>query len=79
MKKLSLRQLNSNELEKREMNQLSGGGNPGDCRCGCGGPSSTDTNQKSNTVYGYTITVVGGDSWLCSCYRKDVDTIGEWN
>lgn len=66
MKKLSLRQLSQNELEKREMNHLLGGGTPGQCLCGCGGPSSDDANARANVIYGYTDTAGGPKYCACS-------------
>lgn len=64
MKKLSLQKLSSNELEKREMNQLLGGGTPGMCGCGCN-YNLIAHNGSANGGYGYTESA-GGTNY-CAC------------
>lgn len=68
--KLKLNKLNKAELENREMNNLLGGGDPGDCTCGChysgtGGSSSCD-NGRENWTNGYS-SYGGGDTYGCAC------------
>ena len=48
--KLKITQLSKIELSKREQNHLKGGENC--CICGCGGPSSSTDNHRSNTSSG---------------------------
>ena len=72
MKKLNnlkLTQLSKVELERREMNQLLGGGEC--CGCGCNGPSSTLANAHANWNAGYSGSVGGGEKW-CACWGNIV-------
>jgi natural product precursor len=66
MKKLKLNQLAKESLENKTMNFVTGGGTPGTCRCGCGGPSSSEDNYSANNRSGHTITKGDGPETLCS-------------
>ena len=71
MKKLSslkINELGSKELQKKEMNFLLGGGTTGDCRCGCNGSSSTNSNLTANKGYGYTETYGDDGNTFCVCH-----------
>jgi natural product precursor len=69
LKKLKLNQLSNDRLKARELALLKGSGTPGDCNCGCNGPSSITANCDANTEFGYTS---GGSGPCCNC-------TGSWN
>jgi natural product precursor len=50
--RLKLNQLVNVDLNEQEMNILRGGGTPGNCCCGCNGPSSTADNSAANNAKG---------------------------
>lgn len=58
LKKLSLSQLAQADLNEREMCRLLGGGEPGNCQCGCHyegqpGGATTSANNSANNALGY--------------------------
>lgn len=72
IEKLKLNQLHKDELSEREMNFLNGGGPPGNCVCGCGGPSSTSHNMGANSKEGFTTSIGTGDGDdACTCLGAD--------
>ena len=50
--KLSLANLHKQELENSQLSKIIGGGTPGNCGCGCNGPSSTCDNGNANWTGG---------------------------
>ncbi len=63
--KLKLNQISKADLEKKEMNYLTGGDNS-ICACACSGTSSTVQNDTANDSYGYGGSGTGGDC-RCAC------------
>jgi len=54
MRKLSLSNLQKQEFENNQLSKIKGGGLPGNCGCGCNGPSSTCANGNANWRTGAT-------------------------
>jgi natural product precursor len=74
LQNLKIYQLEKAQMSKRELQFLRGGGTPGDCRCGCNGPSSLEDNFLANKEYGYTETY--GGAWCCSC--ATLESLNTW-
>lgn len=70
LKKISLRQLDKAELNKRQENLLFGGGIPGECQCkACatnGEIPSTADNRDANYKHGY-LSNGDGNTTVCTC------------
>ena len=64
---LKLNHISKADLEKREMNKLTGGNC---CGCGCNGPSSLQDNKVANYDNNYTKSY--GGNIACGC------TTGPW-
>ncbi len=47
-KKISLVHLHQKELDKKRSSLVLGGGTPGNCGCGCHGPSNQCDNRRAN-------------------------------
>ncbi len=69
--KLKLNQLSKADFMKRQMSAFCGGGSPGCCQCGCGGPSGICENWSANNLEGYNQSLGGGE--ICSCDGEDCD------
>ena len=50
LSKLKLNWLSNAELNEKELSRILGGGTPGDCCCGCNGPSSSSDNSSANNA-----------------------------
>jgi natural product precursor len=48
MKKITLSNLHHQEVESNQLSKITGGGQVGNCGCGCNGPSSTCDNGHAN-------------------------------
>lgn len=68
IKKLKLTRLSLDELEKREMNSLIGGG-PGDssCKCKCSSSNSMNSTLSANAIFGYQYSYGGNYYGMASC------------
>lgn len=80
LSKLTLRQLDVDELGKRQEGLLFGGGTPGACKCGScsstGGTPSTKANLDANSAQGYYIT--GNNEPWCHCASEDKYSVARW-
>jgi len=75
LKKITLNQLATAELNERELCRILGGGTPGCCQCSCNYPeiSGTSANDSANNKYGY-YSDEPAQCTQCDCYTPTLNS-----